>query len=164
VLYETILTTFTANTGIVAFAVIEYAELALKYFRDIDARKLLRSYFDTFPYHETLFLGILEFYIRHVEFRETRDNDIYEQFLAIVVEGLRRALQNAPEEYRQVGKVARKYLRDYVPSIYLLKKAEKKIREMEMEARRESTGGKRVLPEEERVGFEERNSPYKLAP
>jgi hypothetical protein len=34
------------------------------------------------------------------------------------------------EDYRQVSKIARKYLRDYVPSIYLLKKAEKKIREM----------------------------------
>lgn len=50
VLYETILTTFTTNTNIIAFVVIEYAELALKYFRDIDVRKVLRSYFDSFPF------------------------------------------------------------------------------------------------------------------
>lgn len=69
VLYETILTTFTTNTSIVAFTLIEYAELALKYFRDIDVRKVLRSYFDSFPYSERLFFGILEFYIKHVEFK-----------------------------------------------------------------------------------------------
>lgn len=82
-----------------------------------------------------------------MEFRETRDNEIYEQFLGIAVDGLRRALQNNPQEYRQIGKIVRKYLRDYVPSIYLLKKAEKKIREMEMAVRRGEESGKRVLGE-----------------
>jgi lysyl-tRNA synthetase class I len=165
VLYETVLTTFTANTNIIAFVVVEYAELALKYFRDIDVRKVLRSYFDSFPFSEALLFGLLEFYIKHIEFRETRENEIYEQFLAIVVDGLRRAMQNSPQDYRQIAKIARKYLRDYVPSIYLLKKAEKKIREMEMATRREETlGSKRLLEEEERVGCEERKafSPTKL--
>jgi hypothetical protein len=63
----------------------------------------------------------------------TRDNnDIYEQFLSIIVDGLKRALENSPESYKQINKIAKKYLRDYVPSIYLLKKAEKKIKEMEI--------------------------------
>lgn len=44
--------------------------------------------------------------------------------------------------------MTRKFLRDYVPSIYLLKKAEKKIREMEVAARRDINNGKRMLGEE----------------
>jgi len=51
VIYETILTTFTANVNIIAFVVIEYAEFALKYFRDIDAKKMLRNYFEAYPFN-----------------------------------------------------------------------------------------------------------------
>ena len=146
VLYETILTTFTANTSIIAFVVFEYAELALKYFSDIDVRKMLRNYFDSFPFNEALFYGLLEFYIRHVEFKENPkdNNNAYEEFLGILVDGLRRAFENAPESYRQINKIAKKYLRDYVPSIFLLKKAEKKIKEMEIHSRKEPETNKRT--------------------
>ena len=83
--------------------------------------------------------------------------------MSVAIEGLRRAYLNLPDDYRQLAKIVRKHLRDYIPSIYLLKRAEKRIREMEMAVRKEGTGGKRVLTEQERVGFEDRRSPSKLA-
>lgn len=163
VLYETILTTFTSNTNIIAFVVFEYAELALKYFRDIDVKKMLRSYFDSFPFNENLLYGLLEFYIKHVEMKDnTKDsNEIYEQFLSIIVDGLRRAIENGVENYKQVNKISKKYLRDYIPSIYLLKKAEKKIKEMEIQTNKnkEQLASTKRLPEL----LEQNNSPTKIA-
>lgn len=51
ILYETILTTFTANLEIVSFIVLEYAEFSLKYFRDIEFSKgLLKTYFSAYPF------------------------------------------------------------------------------------------------------------------
>lgn len=32
---------------------------------------MLRNYFDSYPYSEELFLGLLEFYIKNVEFKES---------------------------------------------------------------------------------------------
>lgn len=106
---------------------------------------MLRNYFDSFPFNEALFYGLLEFYIRNVEFKENPkdNNNAYEEFLGILVDGLRRAFENVPDSYRQINKIAKKYLRDYVPSIFLLKKAEKKIKEMEIQSRKEPETSKR---------------------
>ena len=51
VLYETLLTTFTANPDILLSILLQYSDLALKYFRDIDVKKVLKSYFDAYPFH-----------------------------------------------------------------------------------------------------------------
>lgn len=63
--------------------------------------------------------------------------------MGILVDGLRRAFENVPDSYRQINKIAKKYLRDYVLSIFLLKKAEKKIKEMEIQSRKEPETYKR---------------------
>lgn len=52
------------------------------------------------------------------------------QFIKIVVDGLRRALQTLPDRYPQISKVARKIVREYVGSIFSVKSAEKQIKEM----------------------------------
>ena len=70
ILYESILTTFTANLDIISFIVFEYAELALKYFRDIEPKKMLKDYFESYPFHERIFFGLLDFYIKNVELKE----------------------------------------------------------------------------------------------
>ena len=140
VLYETMLTTFTANPDIVAAVLQQYSELCLKYFRDIDVRKLLRSYFEAYPFHEGLFFTVLRFYRNHVEVKEgSREGKmVIEQVMDIVVEGLRRAKETLPFRYSHISKLARKIMRDYVGTIYSVKTAERKIREMEMNYRRES--------------------------
>lgn len=62
-----------------------------------------------------------------------------------MVDGLRRAFENMPDSYRQINKIAKKYMRDYVPSIFLLKKAERKIKEMEIQSRKgPETNNKRL--------------------
>ena len=58
-LYETILTIFTTNMDIICFILFDYAEMTLKRFSDVNVRKLLRSYFDAYPFHEEFFLSIL---------------------------------------------------------------------------------------------------------
>jgi hypothetical protein len=61
---------------------------------------------------------------------------VLDQFVEIVVEGLRRALQTLPERYSHINKLARKIMREYVGSIFSVKTAERKIKEMEMSERR----------------------------
>jgi hypothetical protein len=70
ILYETMLSTFTANPDILEIILQQYADLSLKYFRDIDVRKLLKSYFEAYPFHEGLFFTVLRFYRQHVELKE----------------------------------------------------------------------------------------------
>lgn len=65
-LYETLLTTFTANPDILLTVLLQYSELALKYFGEIDVKKVLKSYFDAYPFHEGLFFALLRFYKNHV--------------------------------------------------------------------------------------------------
>jgi hypothetical protein len=66
-----------------------------------------------------------------------------------MVSGLKRALENDTERYGHVSKVARKYMRTYVTSIFLIKGAERKIKEMEMQVKREGDSiNKRTLSEE----------------
>jgi hypothetical protein len=73
-----------------------------------------------------------------------------------MVSGLKRALENDNERYGHVSKVVRKYMRTYVTSIFLIKGAERKIREMEMQVKREADSiNKRTLGEEERPQLEE---------
>jgi hypothetical protein len=68
-----------------------------------------------------------------------------------MVSGLKRALENDSERYRHISKVARKYMRVYVTSIFLIKGAERKIKEMEMQVKREADlVNKRIMPEEDR--------------
>ena len=61
----------------------EYAEPALKYFRDIEPRKMLRNYFELYPFNKRLFFGLLDFYIKHVELKEggREGREISDQFI-----------------------------------------------------------------------------------
>ena len=77
ILYETLLTTFTSNPDILLLILQQYSDLALKYFRDIDVRKLLRSYFEAYPFHEGLFFALLRFYRQHVELKEGSKDSKY---------------------------------------------------------------------------------------
>jgi hypothetical protein len=57
----------------------------------------------------------------------------------VLSSGLRRAMENTPERYELIQKVALKNLRVYVNSIYLVKGAEKKIKEIEIEFKKKGT-------------------------
>jgi hypothetical protein len=106
--------------------VIEFAEFMIKYFRDIDfAKKLLKTYFDSSVYNEYLFLNYLEFFINHVEYKENSKDakEVFEDFVAVLYNGLARAFENTPEKYKSLKKIAQKYLRDYITSIYSIKAA-----------------------------------------
>lgn len=59
-----------------------------------------------------------------------------DQFIEIVVEGLRRSIEVSIDRYGHISKLARQILREYVGSIFLVKTAERKIKEMEMFERR----------------------------
>jgi hypothetical protein len=137
-----LLTTFTSNPDVLLLVLQLYSELALKYFRDIDVRKLLASYFEAYPFHEGLFFALLRFYRQHVELKEnSKDNKyITDQFIEALVNGLRRALETSPERYSHISKLANKIMREYLGSIYAIKTAERKIKEMETYFRREGAG------------------------
>jgi hypothetical protein len=45
-------------------------------------------------------------------------------------------MENTPDRYKHVSKVARKYLRNYITSIFLIKGAERKIKEMEIQVKK----------------------------
>ena len=61
------LTVFTTNLFIVTHAVLEYADFSVRYFREITfAKKLLQTYFKSYPFNEQLFIGLLEFYEKNV--------------------------------------------------------------------------------------------------
>ena len=59
-----------------------------------------------------------------------------DQFTEILVNGLSRALETVPDRYAHISKLSRKIMREYVGSIYSVKTAERKIKEMEMRQRR----------------------------
>ena len=92
------------------------------------------------PFHEELFFALLRFYRQNVELKENSKESklIIDQFIAIVVDGLRRALELVPDRYVHVSKVTRKIMREYLGSIFLVKTAERKIKEMEMQEKRSS--------------------------
>ena len=70
-LYLTILTVFTANIDVISHSIIEYIEFSVKYFRDIsNARAILKEYFYSYPYNEYLFVNCLDFFVKHVEYKE----------------------------------------------------------------------------------------------
>jgi hypothetical protein len=48
--------------------------------------------------------------------------------MSLVSIGLKRTLENTPERYELVSKVAKKCIRNYISSIYLVKAAERKIK------------------------------------
>lgn len=67
----TILTSFSANIEIIAYILIEYVEFYIKYFRDISYAKLiLKEYFNTYPFNEYLFFNYLEFFVKHIEYKD----------------------------------------------------------------------------------------------
>ena len=53
----------------------------------------------------------------------------------IVTNGLARAMENG-RDYHVVRKVVDKYMRDFVTSIFLIKAAERKIKEVEIKAKK----------------------------
>ncbi len=58
--------------------------------------------------------------------------------MAVLCNGLARAFDNAPEKYKSLKKIAQKYLRDYITSIYSIKAAEKRIKETELQAQKKN--------------------------
>lgn len=135
VLYETLLTTFTRNPDIILAILLQYSQFTTKYYRDIDIKKYLKSYFDGYPFHEGLFLALLRHYKQHVQLKEgsRESSQIVNQFIDTMVSGLRRALETVPHRYSHISKLAKKIMREYLGSIYQLKTAERKIKEMEMQ-------------------------------
>lgn len=77
-----------------------------------------------------MFFSLLQFYKNHVESKDNskEGKEANDQFLAIILDGLSRAIKLVPDRYPYISKVARKYLRDFVPSIFLVKVAERKIK------------------------------------
>ena len=60
----------------------------------------------------------------------------------IVTNGLARAMEN-DRDYHVVRKVVDKYMRDFVTSIFLIKAAERKIKEVEIRTKKNLTTLKR---------------------
>jgi len=61
--------------------------------------------------------------------------------------GLGRAIDNTPDKFKTLRKIAQKYLRDYITSIYSIKAAEKKIKETEINALKRNDSLKRPFVE-----------------
>ena len=57
--------------------------------------------------------------------------------MSIILDGLIRALKTVPDRYGFICKLAKKHLRDYVANIFLLKRAEKNIKDNELKIKRE---------------------------
>lgn len=65
-------------------------------------------------------------------------------------------MENTPDRYKHVSKVARKYLRNYITSIFLIKGAERKIKEMEIQVKKNiDLVNRRPAPAEEAEPFEQ---------
>ncbi|CAM6000900.1 unnamed protein product [Sphagnum balticum] len=61
-------------------------------------------------------------------------------------------MENYPDRYAHISRLARKHIRNYITSIFLVKGAERKIKEMEILTRRTlEQVQKRVLEEEDRA-------------
>ena len=66
-IFEGVLTIFSSNLNIVAYTVVEYADFYIRQLGDVSfAKKLLGDYFKNYPFHETLFIALLEFYEKNV--------------------------------------------------------------------------------------------------
>ena len=129
---------------------IEYVEFYIKYFRDISYAKLiLKEYFNSYPFNEYLFLNYLEFFVKHIEYKDgTKEaKEVADEFVTTVLIGLKKAYECVSNaEYRGIKKRVNNQMRNYILSIYLIKGAERKIKEQEIELKK---NGKREREKEE---------------
>jgi hypothetical protein len=133
ILYDTVLNVFASNTEIISYIVLEYAEFVLKYFRDLEfSKRLLKNYMDAYGFNLYLFQGCLQFYIKHVELKES-NREIFDEFTAIVLVGLAKAQTSvSPKDYLKIKNIANHQMRNYLNTIYYIKSAERKIKEPEI--------------------------------
>ena len=105
----------------------------MKYYRDINnAKQIFKDYFNSYPYSEYLFTNYLDFFVKHIEYKDgTKEaKEVADEFINAILTGLRKAYETLSEaDYNTIKKRVNHQMRNYILSIYLIKGAERKIKE-----------------------------------
>ena len=80
-------------------------------------------------------MNYLEFFIKHIEYKDgiKESKEVADEFIDTILNGLKKAFSVlSSSDYKKLKKRINNLLRNYILSIYLIKGAERKIKEQEV--------------------------------